>query len=174
LVGVKFVAGYVAVLTTLWLVLVVLSNTSDADDAARCAARPDGQPVRALRYQVPFGPNITRLGIRAERAVIHSIGLDPAPPWDGRQVVYLGSSEAVVFAYDPREERTLRISEGSVFVSINAAAERYRSDRGCEPIGSQANDARGSQKAGRAQHLEPVARVTGSPVGLAAAQGGSG
>jgi hypothetical protein len=109
-------------------------NMADADDAARCAARPDGQSVRSLRWRVPHGPTITRLGVRAERAVVRSTAADTTA-WDGRQVFYLGSANGVAVVYDPREQRTIRLPTGSVAISVNAASESFQPTRGCQPLG---------------------------------------
>jgi hypothetical protein len=120
----------------LLVVTIFFINSSDANDAAICAARPDGQSVRGIRWGIPSGPDITRLGVRAERAVIRSTDTkSPAPPWNGRQVVYLGAAEGVAVVYDPRGKRTIRIPAASVVVSLNTASERFRWQRGCVLLG---------------------------------------
>jgi hypothetical protein len=113
---------------------VLLINTADADDAARCAARPDGQSVRALRWRVPHGPTITRLGVWAERAIVRST--DPAlDAWNGRQVIYLGTADGVATVYDPRNKRAIRLPAASLAISINAASESFQPTQGCQPLG---------------------------------------
>jgi hypothetical protein len=123
-------------LSVCFAALMFFLNAADADDAARCAARPDGQSVRGLRVLVPFGPPVTRLGIRAERAVIRSTDATSAPAWDRSQVVYLGAANGVSIVYDPQEKRTMSLPTSSVVISIETTSERYHPQQGCQPLGS--------------------------------------
>lgn len=122
--------------SVVWAAFMFFFNAADADDAARCAARPDGQSVRGLRVLVPLGPPVTRLGIRAERAVIRSADATAAPTWDGKQVVHLGTSNGVSVVYDPKEKRTMRVPASSAVISIETTSERYHPKHGCQPLGS--------------------------------------
>jgi hypothetical protein len=90
------------------LVVLFAANWAQADDAASCAARPDGRPVRGFRTHMPGGLLVTRLGIRADRAVLRST--DPKDPlarmWKGHRFVYLGTANGSVFVYDPRRRES--------------------------------------------------------------------
>lgn len=101
-------------------------NWVDADDAAKCAARSDGQSVRSLRF---FG--ITRLGVRADRAVASSTDRTHVPEWDGRHVVYLGTGDGAALLYDPADRRTLRVPVGALTLSTETTAKRFHPRSGC-------------------------------------------
>jgi hypothetical protein len=129
-------------LAAFYFLLVLWTNWVDADDAAACAARRDGRPVRGLRTHVP-GLLVTKLAVRADRAVLRSA--DPKNPsaqlWTGRRLVYLGTANGTVFVYDPTpgSERTLRVPSASVLVSVDATTPRYTKQDGCAlPPGSKA------------------------------------
>jgi hypothetical protein len=107
-------------------------NAAHADDAARCAALPNGQSVRSLRFNVPFGPPISRLGVRAERAIVRSADRSsPLPAWSDHTVIYLGTSDGVSVVFDPEARRTLLLPANSVDISVDAGRPRYRPKKGC-------------------------------------------
>jgi hypothetical protein len=118
-----------------YLLLVLWTNLADADDAAKCAARPDGRPVRGLRTHLA-GLLVTKLAVRADRAVLHSTNpKDPsAERWAERPLVYLGTANGTVFAYDPGAgaRRTIRVPTASVIVSVDTTTPRYSKQDGCD------------------------------------------
>jgi hypothetical protein len=120
----------------LMLAVVVLVSWSSADDAAACAARVDGQPVRDVRFGTG-GLQTTVIGMRAERARVEWIGQSSAPSGleDG-PAVFLGGANDVVFIYLPKEHRTLRVPSAAVAIEIDAAADRYNLQNGCVPTQS--------------------------------------
>jgi hypothetical protein len=105
-------------------------NVAHADDAARCVARSNGEPVRGLRVTF-LGLDVTRLSVRADRAVLHSADRQAHYTWDGRRVVYLGTAQSTVFAYDRKAKRTLRLPASGVVVSTNTTSRRYHAKEGC-------------------------------------------
>lgn len=115
-----------------YLGFVFWDHVTHADDAARCAAKAEGAPVRGFRAHLPGGILVTRLNIRADRATLTSV--DPedrlAHLWKDREFVYLGTANGTVFVYDPRpnERRTLRVPASSVIVSIDTTSERFTED----------------------------------------------
>jgi hypothetical protein len=117
-----------------WFVLVViLSNWAAVDGAGRCGTQADGRPVRGFRTHLPFGMLVTRLAIRADRAVVTAA--NPTGPaaqrWDRRRLVYLGTNAGTVFLYDPASNQTTRVPASNVVVSIDTTTPRYTSQDGC-------------------------------------------
>lgn len=115
-------------------VYVFVLNYSEADDAAVCAAKQNGQPVRTLRVGLPVSKiRFTRLGIRADLARVRST--DPNVPrvWKHRTVLYLGSANSTAFVYDRAKKRTFRIPASSV-ISIDTKAPRFRASEGCKRV----------------------------------------
>jgi hypothetical protein len=115
------------------LSILLARSWSDADDAAKCAARVDGQPARNIR--VGFGSvNTTLVGIRAERATVDWLAPTPAPPGlEGSVAVFLGQADGTALIYLPVEKTTVRVPAGSVAVNIDAAAPRFNFRVGCQP-----------------------------------------
>ena len=121
--------GLVLILLATWLIIA----WSKADDAAKCAACVDGQPVRELR--IGIGSVETAIvGIRAERASVDWLAESPAPSGlEHNATVFLGQVDGTALIYLPARERTLRVPAGSVDVEIDASAPRFDFDDGCQP-----------------------------------------
>ena len=122
------VAGVVVVLG-----IFLVKAWSDADDAAKCAARVDGQPVRNIR--IGFGSvNTTLVGIRAERATVDWIAQDPAPTGlEGSAAVFLGQADGTALIYLPVDRRTVRVPANSVSMRIDTTVTRFNFRTGCQP-----------------------------------------
>jgi hypothetical protein len=125
------VAGVVASLA-----IFLVKSWSDADDAAKCAARVDGQPTRNIR--IGFGSvNTTLVGIRAERATVDWIAQTPAPSrLEGSPAVFLGQADSTALIYLPVDRRTVRVPASSVAIRIDTTVARFNFRVGCRPRAS--------------------------------------
>ncbi len=110
-----------------------VKSWSDADDAAKCAARADGQPVRNLRIGIG-SVNTTLVGIRAERATVSWIAQGSPPSGlEGSVGVFLGQADGTALIYLPNDRRTVRVPATSVAMRIDTTLSRFNFRVGCQP-----------------------------------------